>query len=476
MEAGDSITVVSFFSLYAFSIMPETTPVSPLTNELSTYIAGALNAYVPEPVLERAKLHIVDTFAAMISGSRLLPGRQVIRYVQALGGTPQCGVMGTDIVTSPVNAALANGMFGHADETDDTHPPSLTHPGTSVVPAALAIGEARRLTGAQVLRGIVLGYDICARLLLSLNPMPFLRSGHHAGAFGQLFGAAATGSALLGLNARQVRHVLSYTGEQASGLYTMFRDPEHIEKAYAMGGMPAHNGVQAALMVAHGFTGVEDVFSGERDFFFTFSADGDREELVRGLGRDFEVMRAAIKRWPVGGPIQGPLHVLSDLMREHGFRAANVAKLTARVPDKELEIVNNRPMPDISLQHLLAVMLLDGDVTFASAHDFERMSDPEVLKLRERIEAVGDASLTDAERRWRCVMAVQLNDGRTLEHHTMAAKGSYENPLTRQEEEAKALDLLIPILGRDRSRDLIAQLWNLEQIADMNTLRPLYQC
>jgi 2-methylcitrate dehydratase PrpD len=431
---------------------------------------------VPQTVAERAKLHIVDTFAAMIFGSKLLPGRRAIEYVEALGGKSAAGVIGTQIVTSPVNAALANGMFGHADETDDTHPPSLTHPGTSVVPAALAIGEAQRLNGLQILRAIVLGYDVCARLLLSLKPMPFLQSGHHAGAFGQLFGAAATAAALLGLDPRRVRHVLSYTGEQAAGLYTMFRDPEHIEKAYAMGGMPAHNGVQAALMVASGFTGVEDVFEGERDFFFTFAPDGDRDALVRGLGGDFEVMRAAIKRWPVGGPIQGPLHVLRDLMHEHRFRPDDVEKLVARMPDKELEIVNNRPMPDISVQHLLAIMLLDGDVTFASAHAFERMADPAVLTMRSRIEAVGDASLTDAERRWRCVMQVRLKDGRTLEHQTMAAKGSCENPLTREEEEAKALDLIVPVLGRARTEALLAQLWNLEKIGDVSALRPLYQC
>ena len=452
------------------------TPVSPLTHELGMYIATALRRRLPEAIVDRVKLHIVDTFAAMISGSRLLPGRRAIDYVQALGGKNDAGVVGTNIVTSAVNAALANGMFGHADETDDTHPPSLTHPGTSVVPAALAIGEARRLTGLQVLRAIVLGYDVCARVLLALQPMSFLRSGHHAGAFGQLFGAAAAASALLDLDARQVRHALSYTGEQASGLYTMFRDPEHIEKAYAMGGMPAQNGVQSALMVAHGFTGVEDVFSGERDFFFTFSPEGNRGELVRGLGRDFEVMRAAIKRWPVGGPIQGPLHVLRDLMEQHRFRGSEVEKLVARMPDKELEIVNNRPMPDISVQHLLALMLVDGDVTFASAHAFERMADPQVLQLRERIEAIGDASLTDPERRWRCVMQVKLTDGRTLEHQTMAAKGSCENPLTRDEEEAKALDLIGPVLGRGRGAELLAQLWNLEKIADVSALRPLYQC
>ncbi|MGZ8228274.1 MAG: MmgE/PrpD family protein [Burkholderiales bacterium] len=456
--------------------MAQKTPnISPLTQTLSMYIATALHGKVPDAICERAKIHVVDTFAAMISGSRLLPGRQALRHVKVLGGEPHAGIMGTKMVTSALGAALANGMFGHADETDDTHPPSLTHPGTSVVPAAMAIGEMRGRTGLQVLRAIVLGYDICARLLLAMKPMPFLRSGHHAGAFGQLFGAAAAASALLDLDARQVRFALSYAAQQAAGLYTMFRDPEHIEKAYAMGGMPAHNGTQAALMVANGFTGVDDVFSGERDFFFTFSPDADREALVRGLGKDYEVLRGGIKRWPVGGPIQGPLHVLRDLIRDHGLKPDEVEKVTARMPDKELEIVNNREMPDICVQHLLAVMLQDGNVTFASAHDFTRMSDPQILKLRNRIEAVGDPALTDEQRRWRCVMEVKLNDGRVLNHQTLAAKGSFENPLTRDEEEEKALDLIAPLLGKTRSADLLAQLWNFETIADVRALRSLYQ-
>jgi 2-methylcitrate dehydratase PrpD len=384
-------------------------------------------------------------------------------------------VIGTRLVTSPVLAALANGMFGHADETDDTHPPSLTHPGTSVVPAALAIGESRRLSGEHVLRAIVLGYDICSRLLLALQPMPFLRSGHHAGAFGQAFGAAATAGALLGLDAMRVRYLLSYTAQQAAGLYTMFRDPEHIEKAYAMGGMPAHNGTAAALMAATDWTGVEDVFSGERDFFFTFAPDADRGALTRGLGRDYEILRAAIKRWPVGGPIQGPLHVLRDLMEQHRFGADDVERVIARMPDKELEIVNNREMPDISVQHLLALMLVDGAVTFESAHDFSRMKDRRILKLRARVEAAGDAALTDVQRRWRCVMEVRLKDGRTLHHQTMAAKGSFENPLTRAEEEEKALDLMQPVLGEARSRSLLDALWNIDRLSDVRKLRKLYQ-
>ena len=94
--------------------------------------------------------------------------------------------------------------------------------------------------------------------------------------------------------------------------------------------------------------------------------------------------------------------------------------------------------------------------------------------LRKRIEAVGDPALTDVERRWRCVMDIHLNDGRVLHGQTMAAKGSYENPLTRAEEEEKALDLITPVLGKTRSKNLLASLWNLDAIKDVRTLRKLY--
>ncbi len=217
-----------------------------------------------------------------------------------------------------------------------------------------------------------------------------------------------------------------------------------------------------------------DEFSGQPNFISIYAPDADREALTRGLGRSYEIMRGGIKYWPVGGPIQAPLHVLRDLMREHAFEAGDVEGLIVRMPDKELGIVNNRAMPDISVQHLLAVMLLDGNVTFASAHDYARMKDPRVLALRKRITAVGDPALTDPDRRWRCAMEVTLKDGRKLKLQTLAARGGVDSPLSREDEEEKALDLLAPRLGAQRSRALIAALFGIEKIGNVRRLRTLY--
>ena len=226
---------------------------------------------LPNAVIEKARHHVLDTLAAMVSGSQLRPGLMAIGYVASLGGVPEASIVATRLRTSAANAALANGMLAHADETDDSHAPSRTHPGCAVVPAALAVAErmpgirrAVRARGRARLRRLR-AHERGARR------RRFRRSRPRTHSVGGVFGAGAAAAALLGFDALQVRHLLSYCAQQASGVGCNVRDTDHIEKAFDFGGMPARNGVAAATMVAHGFTGVDDVFSGERNFLEAYA-------------------------------------------------------------------------------------------------------------------------------------------------------------------------------------------------------------
>jgi 2-methylcitrate dehydratase PrpD len=451
------------------------TPVSPLMTQLATYIAHAAKKPLPKAVVEKTKQHVLDTLAAMVSGSRLLPGVKAISFVKTLGGTKEATVIGSRFVTTAVNAAFANGMLGHADETDDSHAPSLIHPGCGIVPAAWAMGERGHVNGTKLLRAVALGYDIGCRLTMSLNAYQFREDGHSTHSFGPMFGAAVAAGALAGLNRDQVRHALSYTAQQASGLSCWMRDEEHIEKAFDFGGMPARNGTAAAMMVAHGFTAVEDVFSGERNFFVAYGRNPDPQELVRGLGTTFEVMNTNIKRWSVGSPIQAPLDALLDLIRDDDIRADDIERIVVRVAHQMVNTVNNRTMPDICLQHLCAVMLLDGIVTFESSHDGERMHDPTVLNLRGRIELRGDDALSRAMPSRQGIVEMTLRGGRRLRRHITAVRGTAQNPMTRAEVDEKGFHLLAPILGVRRARLLCNAIWYLETVKDLRTLRPLLQ-
>ena len=447
--------------------------ISLVMRKLSVYIASALRRPLPPAVVEKSKHHILDTIAAMMSGSRLAPGRNAIAYVKALGGVKEACVIGSSIITTAVNAALANGMLAHADETDDSHAPSLTHPGCGIVPAALAMAERERQNGTGLIRAVALGYDVGCRLTQSLDAYAFRNDGHSTHSFGPLFGAAAAAGALAGLRELQVRHLLSFAAQQASGISCWMRDRKHVEKAFDFGGMPARNGVTAATMVAHGFTGVDDVFAGERNFFVAYGRKPDPNVLVRGLGATYEIMNTNIKRWSVGSPIQAPLDSLLDLIREHQIKAEDVERLVVRVAHQGANTVDNRAMPDICMQHMCAIMLIDGKVTFASSHDEKRMSDRKVLALRNRIDLRGDDALSAAMPSRQGIVEISLRDGRQLRRHTRAVRGTAENPMTRAEVDEKSYDLMAPVIGKSRARKLCDAVWKLEKIRNVCALRPL---
>jgi 2-methylcitrate dehydratase PrpD len=449
--------------------------------EYAGYIAGALKRPLPDEVLEKTRHHVLDTIAAMVSGSRLLPGRKAIAYVKTLGGVKEATVIGSRISTTAQNAALANGMLGHADETDDSHAPSLTHPGCVVVPAALAMSERENRNGTAFLRAVALGYDAGSRITMALGSYDFRDAGHSTHSIGPIFGATAAAGALAGLSYDQVRWALSYTAQQCSGISCWMRDEEHIEKAFDFGGMAASNGVASAAMVASGFTGVEDVFSGERNFFIAYDErhrigrPPETDILTRGLGSTYEIMNTNIKRWSVGSPIQAPLDSLLDLVRGHDIKAGDVEHLTVRVSRQGANTTDDRPMPDINMQHMCAIMLIDGIVTFVSAHDEKRMKDPKVLALKKRIELVGDEELTRALPSRQGIVELKLKDGRELRHHTKAVRGTSHNRMTRAEVDEKAYHLIAPILGKARARKLCDAVWTLDRLSSMRKLRPLLQ-
>jgi len=446
--------------------------ISPVMRTLSDYVAKAPRRALPAAVMERAKHHLLDTLSAMVSGSRLLPGQRAIEFAAVQGGNPEACVIGSSIVTSAITAALANGMHGHSDETDDTYYLALVHPGCSIVPAALAMGERGRANGTSLLRAMVLGYDICARMSKTLGIEKFRSAGHSTHSIGGTFGSAVAAGAMAGLNRDQARYLLSYAAQQASGLSCWARDVEHIEKAFDFGGMPARNGVTAAIMTSMRFTGVEDVFSGDRGFFHAFERFAEPEKLVAKLGEEYELMNTAIKRWAVGYPIQAPLDAVSTLIERHGVTAKDIERITVTIDAQGARTVNARTMADINVQHLVAMMLVDGEITFASSHDESRLRDPRVNALRSRITLAGSDALSRTKTT-QAIVEIVTRSGEKLRHHTKHVRGTPTNPMPRSEIEAKSYDLLEPVIGKRRARKLIETVWRFDQVKDVRVLRPL---
>ena len=450
--------------------------ISPAMTTLSGYMAAAKDRALPAEAVEKAKHHILDTFAAMVSGSELPPGKAALALARAQAGKPVATVIGSRIVTGPIDAALVNGVMAHSDETDDSHGPSQSHPGASVVPSALAVGEDVGATGAHYLRAVTLGYDIGTRLTMALDAIAFRNdTGRSTHSFAGNFGSAAAAGCMASLTAQQMRWLLDYASQQTGGYAIWERDTDHIEKGFVFAGMPARNGVTAALLVRSGWNGVDDVFSGDTNFFEVNAPKGKPALLVDKLGERYEIVNTDIKKWTVGTPIQAPLDAVENIRRKRAFEADDVKAVTVRLAPSVGSVVDNRDIPDICLQHMIAVMLIDKTASFHAAHDKPRMKDAAILRQRSKVTYVPDAELTKLLPARVAVVEVTFNDGTKLSDRVEAVRGTVRNPMTRDEVVDKARDLMGPVLGTATAGKLIETLLAIEALKDVRTLRPLLQ-
>jgi 2-methylcitrate dehydratase PrpD len=451
-------------------------PAGPIMNTLASYMAAARTRTLPEEVVEQAKYHLIDTLAAMISGSELPPGQAAQRYIREHAGKGGTTVVASALTAASLDAALANGVMAHADETDDSHNESRSHPGCAVVPAALALGEEFGIDGPALLRAVTLGYDVGTRVVMAMGGAAFsydsvLATHSIAGTFGATAAAACVAS----LDARQMRWALDYAAQQSSGIVAWRRDTDHIEKAFVFAGMPARNGVTAALVVKSGWNGVDDIFSGSDNFFAAYAPKAQPDRLVEKLGERYEITQTDIKKWTVGSPIQGPLDAIEAIRKKTPFEADQVKRVTVRLAPSVATVVDNREIPDICLQHMVAVMLLDKTVSFHAAHDKSRMQDASVLRQRSKVNLVRDEELAKLLPSRETVVELELSSGAKPSERVSAVRGTPRNPMTKDEVVEKASDLITPVLGRDASSRLIETVFGIETVTDIRNLRRLLQ-
>jgi len=442
-----------------------------VTGRLARYMVEARDRSLAPHVAQEAKHRILDTLAAMVSGADLKPGEMAIRFARSQGGVAEATILTTEIRTSAVNAALVNGMLAHADETDDFEPVTKAHPGSAVVPAALAMAEREGRSGKELLSAVTLGYDLCCRFLLALGPD--LVRGSHRSAEGtsSTMGGVGAAAALARLDEKGMRYALSYAAQQVSGLWSWVRDAEHVEKAFDFSGMGARNGVTAAIMAQMGFTGVWDVLDGEHNALAALSTAPKPEEMVAGLGSRYFVTETAIKPFSVGYPIQAPLDAFLTLHREHGLNVNNVERIVVRLPEDGARIVNDRSMPDVNCQHIIAVALVDGTVSFEDSHSYERMKDPKVRAAKERVQLIADPKLMDPAAPRSGLVEVALRNGRSVSHFTRHAPGTKENPMNTERVNAKARLLMGPVLGAEQTEGVIRRVNAAEELDDVRALR-----
>jgi 2-methylcitrate dehydratase PrpD len=336
----------------------------------------------------------------------------------------------------------------------------------------LATGEQFGVSGAHFLRAVALGYDIGARILITLRPG--LSDSHKAThAIAGVFGAAAAAGCAASLNAEQMRWLLDYTAQQCSGISYWYRDTDHIEKGFVFGGMPARSGVTSALLVHTGWNGVDDILSGRDNFLLANAPQANAGLLVEKLGERFEVARTNIKRWTVGTPIQAPLDAMEALLKRQPIDPNQVQQILVRSAPGS--VVDDSDPPDINIQYAMALMLTDRTATFRSIHDKARMRDPGILRLRAKVRLEAPGGQGGGTGAPAPLLEITLADGARLSQRAGPVLGTVDNPMIRDQLVAKCHDLMTPVLGAAPSMRLIDRVLEFEKPRNVRELRPFLQ-
>ncbi|MDE3194045.1 MAG: MmgE/PrpD family protein [Chloroflexota bacterium] len=410
--------------------------VEPATSVLARWSASLRYEDIPPAVREQAELCLLDGVGAALYGARQPWGRIAAEVATQLSGGGPATVWGTASTVSPSDAALANGTALHGFEIDDVHTRSLIHPGAVTIPAAVAVCEAEERDGRALLTAIVAGYEVGLRVGIAAGVGHGLRGYHPTGTVGCLAAGAAAASAL-GLSSEATMHALAVSATQAAGLYGA-RMGAMAKRLHA--GRASQSGVLAALLAGRGFTGAADALEAPFGGFLSTLADvSGAAELTADLGTRWETLAVGFKMYAACASAHTIVDALDRLMRD-GLRAAEVAHVTIRMSAVGASNVGwpYRPSGTVAAQmngaYAAAVKLLDDEV-FVDQYRDERLADPAVLEMIERIEIVHDGALDvgGAATRHGVVVVATERSGRTREAAVEQRRGSEHHPLSRDE-------------------------------------------
>ena len=415
-----------------------------LSDRLARFAAGLRFEDIPSQVAGKAKLHLLDALGIGLAAQREPYARAITALVREWGGSPQAALWGREDHLPAAHAALANGSYVHGLDFDDTHTGSITHVSACVVPSALAAGEAAGAAGKEILAAMVVGYEVTARVG-GAAPGGFHAKGYHATPICGAFGAAAAAGRLLGLDAGQIANALGTVGSQASGIQEFLDDGSWAKRLHP--GWAAHAGITAAQLARHGFLGPRKVFEGRFGLYATHLKEPafDAEALAGGLGERWETLRISFKPYPCCHFNHAAMDAARKLVQELGARPGEIEEIEAIVPEPGLHItgepIEHKRRPNtpyaalFSLPYCVAVSVLRGR---AALEDFEedQLGDPAILALAAKVRCTGVASarfpqyLHGAAR-------VRLTGGRTAEREEPVNWGNPENPMRREDVEAK---------------------------------------
>ncbi len=436
-----------------------------ITRELARYAARSTFRQLPAEVVRHTKQSILNYLGVSLGASRHEAVRILIAATEELGGHPQATILGSQARTSALHAATVNGAMSHVLDYDDTHLDTIIHPTGPVLSAALALAEWKGLGGKELIAALATGVEIELRIGSAIYPAHYDVGWHISGTVGT-FGAAVAAGLLLQLDADRMSHALGLAGTQASGLREMFGSMAkslHIGKA-------ASCGLWSALLAEKGFTASQQVLEAKRGFCAAAAGQYDLSRATDRLGHSYMLLDNGFKPYACGVVTHPAIDGVRRLRQQYGLSAREVQEIELCVHPLVLELTGKRePRTGLegkfSIYFCAAIALIEGNARQSQFTD-ENVARDDVVALMEKVHSLVDVGLREEQ----AVVTIRTTDGRELVEQVEAAAGTPGNPLSEEELVGKFMDLVLPILPREKAEQLVEEVWHLENAEELSRL------
>ena len=435
------------------------------TAALAQFILQSSSATMPAKLVHEAKRAILNWVGCAIGAAQHATVRHAIAALSPFFGRAQATVLGRHERPDILHAALLNGMTSHTFDFDDTHLKTVIHPAAPVASALLALAEHHPISGREFLHAFALGVEVECRIGNAVYPSHYDVGWHITGTAG-VFGAAAAAGKVLRLSGQQLVWALGIAATQACGLREMFGSmckPLHP-------GLAARNGLSAALLAGQDFTSSDQGIEGKRGFANVLATARDYSQITEGLGDTWELLENTYKPFACGIVIHPVIDGCIQLRTEYRLQASEIAAIHLRVHPLVLELTG-KTSPRVGLEgkfsvyHSAAAAIIDGAAGEAQYSD-AKVSDPEWITLRSKVEAVVDPGLKEDAAH----ITITCSDGRILKKHVVHAIGSLARPMSDRDLEEKFAGLCAPHLAGERTDALISAIWTLDKRSDAGEL------
>lgn len=459
---------------------PDTATVTAVKSENGSISpTAALAAYVtedavtvPAHVRRYAKMLIADQLACQLAGAKLDLPTRIREAMTPISGPGASTVVGSGTTLAPDAAAYLNSVSGHANEFDDTHLATPTHPGAVVIPAALAVAEHLGSSGQELLDAVIVGYEVMLRVSYSVTPGLIGRGHHPAPAVGP-FGAAAAAARLYSRRGPlNVGAALAIASSHAAGLLEYTQSGGSVKRLHCA--IPSQAGVRSAILADAGVTGPLLPLEGNRGFCQVFSDTPRTEELSRALGDEFLLLESSIKTYCCCAMIHPALHAFTQLRDELHIRPDDIASIELYTPSQSiLQHIGTikHPRDVVSAQFSLGfslAMLLSGWRCSWTDYESVPLADPDLNALSAKVSLALSGPDAGFETGFRGI--VRLTDGHTLTLRADHAPGEPDLPIGHTGVRAKVQELTTPVIGESQTEELLETIDSLESIPTVRLL------